>query len=177
MRVPEAPMGDDRWAGWTAGPPGAPPAPAAPGAVPGWGAPSRSGEPFVPPAAFASGTLPSAEGGAEAGGEGATETGSSSGETGTTASVDFLVGFKDTSEYTLLIAKRDPGQGVIWLAFGLLIAGLAITFYFPRRRVWARLSPAGELAIVARADRYVDVEREFGRLLDDLVAVRRPDTP
>jgi hypothetical protein len=40
--------------------------------------------------------------------------------------------------------------------------------------VWARVSQAGELAIVARSDRYVDVEREFGRLLDDLVAARRP---
>jgi hypothetical protein len=29
---------------------------------------------------------------------------------------------------------------------------------------------------VFRADRYVDVEREFGGLLDDLVAVRQPAT-
>jgi hypothetical protein len=27
---------------------------------------------------------------------------------------------------------------------------------------------------VARSDRYVDLEREFGRLLDDLVARREP---
>lgn len=79
----------------------------------------------------------------------------------------------DFGEYTLLIAKADPGQGLVWLAFGLLIAGLAITFYLPRRRVWARRSPDGRLGLVWRSDRYVDVEREFGRLLDDLVAVRR----
>ena len=54
-----------------------------------------------------------------------------------------------------------------------LIAGLVITFYLPRRRIWARLRPDGSLALVARADRYVDLEREFGELLDDLVAVRR----
>ena len=54
-----------------------------------------------------------------------------------------------------------------------LIAGIAITFYLPRRRVWARLDADGGSAIVCRSDRYVDVEREFGRLLDDLVAVRR----
>src|SRR4029079_363952 len=52
------------------------------------------------------------------------------------------------------------------------IAGIAITFYLPRRRIWARLAPDGALAIVARSDRYVDVEREFGRLLDDLVRRR-----
>ena len=55
----------------------------------------------------------------------------------------------------------------------LLIAGITITFYRPRRRVWTRLAPDGRLGIVWRSDRYVDVEREFGRLLDQLVAARR----
>jgi cytochrome c biogenesis protein len=77
-------------------------------------------------------------------------------------------------EYTLLIAKRDPGQGIVWAAFACLIAGITISFYRPRRRIWARLAPDGRLGLVFRADRYVDVEREFGALLDDLVAVRRP---
>jgi cytochrome c biogenesis protein ResB len=84
------------------------------------------------------------------------------------------VGLRGFSEYTLLIAKKDPGQGIVWSAFGFLITGIAITFYLPRRRIWTRLTPAGELSLVARFDRYVDVEREFGRLLDDLVAARRP---
>jgi cytochrome c biogenesis protein len=82
-----------------------------------------------------------------------------------------LAGF---GEYTLLIAKNDPGQGLVWLAFGLLIAGITITFYLPRRRVWTRLTHDGRLGIVWRSDRYIDVEREFGRLLDQLVAARRP---
>ena len=77
------------------------------------------------------------------------------------------------SQYTLLIAKKDPGQGLVWIAFGLLITGLLITFWMPRRRVWGRLDGGGRLALVVRADRYVDVGREFGRVLDDLVAVRR----
>ena len=80
----------------------------------------------------------------------------------------------DFGEYTLLIAKRDPGQGIVWAAFLCLIAGITITFYRPRRRIWARLAPDGRLGLVFRADRYVDVEREFGALLDDLVAVRQP---
>ncbi len=87
---------------------------------------------------------------------------------------DVVVGVRGFSEYTLLIAKKDPGAILVWTAFALLIVGLAITFYLPRRRIWARLSGSGELAVVARSDRYVDVEREFGRLLDDLVAARRP---
>lgn len=95
---------------------------------------------------------------------------------GSTASFDalnFSVTLNGISDYTLLIAKRDPGQGVIWTAFGCLIAGLAITFYLPRRRVWARLDPDGSLAMVGRSDRYVDFDREFGRLVDDLVIARQ----
>ncbi len=88
--------------------------------------------------------------------------------------LDLSIGLADFGEFTLLIAKRDPGQGIIWVAFGLLIAGITISFYRPRRRVWSRLAPDGRLGIVWRSDRYVDVEREFGRLLDQLVAARRP---
>jgi cytochrome c biogenesis protein len=94
------------------------------------------------------------------------------GEAAVPAGVDFSVGVRRFSDYTLIIAKKDPGQGIVWAAFGSLIVGLAITFYLPRRRIWAKLTPAGELALVARSDRYVDLEREFGRLLDDLVARR-----
>ena len=84
--------------------------------------------------------------------------------------LDLSIGLQDFGEFTLLIAKRDPGQGLVWVAFGLLIAGITISFYRPRRRVWTRLEPDGRLGIVWRSDRYVDVEREFGRLLDQLVA-------
>ncbi len=83
------------------------------------------------------------------------------------------IALTDVGQYTLLIAKSDPGQGLVWLAFLSLIAGITITFYLPRRRIWARRAPDGRLGLVWRSDRYVDVEREFGRLLDDLVAVRR----
>jgi cytochrome c biogenesis protein len=95
------------------------------------------------------------------------------GERHTLANIDFTVELRRFSDFTLLIAKHDPGQGLVWVAFGSLITGLAISFYLPRRRVWARLKPDGELSIVGRSDRYVDFDREFGRLLDSLVAARR----
>ena len=94
------------------------------------------------------------------------------GEDGTVQGIDFRVGLRDFSEYTLLIAKNDPGVGLVWIAFGALIAGLLITFHLPRRRVWARVDAAGEARLAGRSDRYVDFEREFGRLLEDLVAAR-----
>jgi cytochrome c biogenesis protein len=86
---------------------------------------------------------------------------------------DFSVELRGFQDYTLLIAKRDPGQGLVWIAAACLLIGLLITFWMPRRRVWARLGADGRLALVVRADRYVDVGREFGGVLDDLIAARR----
>jgi cytochrome c biogenesis protein len=76
------------------------------------------------------------------------------------------------SDYTLLIAKRDPGALIIWSAFVALLVGLAITFYMPRRRVWIRLGRDGQVDVVGRSDRQVDFDREFGGLIDALVRAR-----
>jgi cytochrome c biogenesis protein len=86
--------------------------------------------------------------------------------------LDLSLSLRGFSQYTLLIAKRDPGQPIVWAAFASLIIGLAITFYLPRRRVWARLRSDGRLDLVGRSDRHVDFDREFGRLIDALVAAR-----
>ena len=94
------------------------------------------------------------------------------GETVTMEGLDLTFALRGFSEYTLLIAKRDPGQAIIWAAFLALIIGLAITFYLPRRRVWARLRRDGRLDLVGRSDRQVDFDREFGGLVDDLVVAR-----
>ena len=79
------------------------------------------------------------------------------GESATSEGTDFSVELRSFGEFTLLIAKRDPGQGIVWAAFGFLIAGILITFWMPRRRVWAKLDADGRLSLVVRADRYVDV--------------------
>ena len=41
--------------------------------------------------------------------------------------LDLSIGLTDFSDFTLLIAKRDPGQGLVWVAFACLIAGITIT--------------------------------------------------
>ena len=68
------------------------------------------------------------------------------------------------------MVKKDPGAPFIWIAYGSLILGLVLTFYFPRR-VWGRLAD-GRLELAMLADRYVDAEREFGGLLTS----SRPDS-
>ena len=86
--------------------------------------------------------------------------------------LDLSLSLRGFSQYTLLIAKRDPGQGIVWAAFVSLIVGLAITFYLPRRRVWTRLRQDGGLDVVGRSDRHVDFDCEFGALINDLVVAR-----
>jgi cytochrome c biogenesis protein len=79
--------------------------------------------------------------------------------------------------YTGIVARRDPGLGLVWLAFGLLIVGLVVTFFFSRRRVWVRIDAAGDLRLAWSSDRYVPVRRELGGLLTDLVRARTPRGP
>jgi cytochrome c biogenesis protein len=70
--------------------------------------------------------------------------------------------------FTGMVVKRDPGAPLIWAAGTLLILGLAVTFYLPRRRVWARYAADGELRLAFLGDRNVDVDREFRSLLEEL---------
>ena len=92
---------------------------------------------------------------------------------GTTAG--YTVTWKSAGAYTGMVIKRDPGQGLIWVAYLSLISGLVLTFYFPRRRVWARLH-GDQLDLAFVGDRYVNSEREFGQLLDEL-SVRLRNRP
>jgi cytochrome c biogenesis protein len=89
------------------------------------------------------------------------------GSTDPSATAGYTITWEGTSAFSGMVVKRDPGVGIIWAAFILLIAGLILTFYFPRRRVWARFD-RGHLQLAMLADRYVDADREFGQLLDDL---------
>ena len=95
------------------------------------------------------------------------------GETGRSPGLDFTVTLTSVGAYTLLIAKQDPGQGIVWLAFAALITGTPHhVLPAAAARLGAGRRRTASCAIVGRSDRYVDFEREFGRLLDDLVARR-----
>jgi cytochrome c biogenesis protein len=98
--------------------------------------------------------------------------GASPGRTYVVETSDLRITFEALSAFSGVIVRQDPGAAIVWLSFALLVTGLSLTFYFPRRRIWARLSPSGELHLVPLVDRYVDLRREFGRLLEDLVARR-----
>lgn len=84
------------------------------------------------------------------------------------ATAGHSISWAGVGAWTGMVIKNDPGQPIIWLAFGSLIAGLVLTFYFPRRRAWARID--GErIGLAFLADRYVDRDGEFERLREAVV--------
>jgi cytochrome c biogenesis protein len=53
------------------------------------------------------------------------------------ADADFMVELKDVQapQYSVLEAARDPGAGVVWAGCFLVMAGLALAFYWPTREI------------------------------------------
>jgi cytochrome c biogenesis protein len=88
----------------------------------------------------------------------------------------YSIGWTHAGAWTGMVIKNDPGQGLIWIAFLCLISGLLLTFYFPRRRVWARFGE-GRVQLAMLAERYVDAPREFNNLLEDLSSPGRASGP
>ncbi|MGH2587972.1 MAG: cytochrome c biogenesis protein ResB, partial [Dehalococcoidia bacterium] len=82
---------------------------------------------------------------------------------------DYEYTFTGRRAFTGLVARRDPGTGLIWVGVTLFIAAVCVTFYFPRRRAWFTVRRDGTLAagVADRGSRYGE---ELQRLLDDLPA-------
>ncbi len=83
------------------------------------------------------------------------------------ATSGYTITWHSAGAYTGMVIKRDPGQGLVWIAYLSLITGLVLSFYFPRRRFWARYEN-GKLQLAMLADRYVDAEREFEHLVETI---------
>jgi cytochrome c biogenesis protein len=81
----------------------------------------------------------------------------------------YSISWTQTGAWTGMVIRNDPGEDFIWLAFLSLLSGLLLTFYFPRRRVWARIEE-GRVQLAMLAERYVDAPREFNSLVEDLSA-------
>jgi len=57
---------------------------------------------------------------------------------------DLDVTFARERQFTGLIVARDPGVPLVWGGALLLVAGLFLVFFFPNRRIWARLRRTAE---------------------------------
>jgi cytochrome c biogenesis protein len=83
------------------------------------------------------------------------------------------VEFLREKRFTLLQVASNPGMPIFWAASFLLVGGLAITFYFPHRRIRGMLSPTPDgtgsqvaLAPLARWD--WSGQRDFRRIIEQV---------
>jgi hypothetical protein len=67
--------------------------------------------------------------------------------------------FLGRREFSGITVRRDPGSTIIWLATGVFLLGLALTFYTPRRRLWGKIT-SGEAAFRGLGGRAKAIEGE-----------------
>ena len=75
--------------------------------------------------------------------------------------------FEGRREFSGIRVRKDPGANFIWVAAGLLIAGLLMTFYVPRLRLWARVRGDGAV-LAAQAERSGVFQAEAKRIRRDI---------
>jgi cytochrome c biogenesis protein ResB len=79
----------------------------------------------------------------------------------------YVYTFEGSREFSGISVKRDSGAWFIWVATGMLVVGLGITFYVPRRRLWIRLT--GERTqIAALAEKSGGFEKDMRTLANRL---------
>jgi cytochrome c biogenesis protein len=84
---------------------------------------------------------------------------------------DHTFTFVRERQYTGLIVARDPGVLFVWAGALLLVLGVGLVFFFPHRRIWARIRPTAEGARIeagAVTRHEVMFESAFGRLIDEV---------
>ncbi|MGI9095813.1 MAG: cytochrome c biogenesis protein ResB [Candidatus Limnocylindrus sp.] len=79
------------------------------------------------------------------------------GESASAPGAGFSVRLESIGSYTGIIARRDPGAPIIWLAAALIVGGLAFTLRRPRTRLWLRVTPGSrEVDAALLVDRGAD---------------------
>ncbi|HYM16288.1 MAG TPA: cytochrome c biogenesis protein ResB [Dehalococcoidia bacterium] len=73
-----------------------------------------------------------------------------------------------------IAVKKDDGAWFIWAATAMLLLGLAITFYVPRRRLWIRLSDSNT-HVAALAEKSGGFEKDMRTLARRLGVAAPPE--
>ncbi len=71
--------------------------------------------------------------------------------------------FNGQKEFAGIEARRDRSDLLVWIGAAAIVLGLAITFWVPRRRLWAKISPA-RTAIAGQAPSHANFSRELRSL-------------
>lgn len=82
-------------------------------------------------------------------------------EAGEAVTIDGLeYTFLGQREFSGLNVRRDRSDYLIWVGAALTVAGLMITFWVPRRRIWARITKEGT-HLAGQAPRHANFVREL----------------
>ena len=79
--------------------------------------------------------------------------------------------FLREQQFTGLIVAKDPAQILVWLGAVLLVGGMFLVFFFPNRRVWARIHLNGaetEVQVGATTGHDASFTADFQRIVDDI---------
>jgi hypothetical protein len=73
---------------------------------------------------------------------------------------DYEYEFGGQRAFSGITVRRDRGAMFIWVATGVFLLGLALTFFTPRRRLWGKIA-AGEAAFRGLGGRALAIEKEI----------------
>src|SRR5437667_12057935 len=76
---------------------------------------------------------------------------------------DYQYSFLGQREFAGITVKRDRSDYLIWAGAALIVAGLAATFWVPRRRFWAKITATRTL-MAGQAPAHARYARELRRL-------------
>ena len=83
---------------------------------------------------------------------------------GDSATIDGLeYTFEGQREFAGIDVRRDRSDMLVWLGAGATVIGLMITFWVPRRRLWAKIT-ATRLSLAGQAPSHADYTRELADL-------------
>jgi hypothetical protein len=71
--------------------------------------------------------------------------------------------FLGQREFAGIQVKRDRSDTLVWAGAGLIFLGLSMTFWVPRRRLWAKIA-LGRTQLAGQATSHADYTRELRRL-------------
>ena len=82
------------------------------------------------------------------------------GQSGQSFDKQMSIRLNSASEATVLLVTKDAGSMLVWPTAVLLILSLCITFYFPQKRLWIRVS-GQRVQLAALREHFTNIRREM----------------
>ncbi|HEX5939699.1 MAG TPA: cytochrome c biogenesis protein ResB [Dehalococcoidia bacterium] len=75
----------------------------------------------------------------------------------------FEYGFEGVRDFSGITVRKDPGVTFLWVGVAMLLGGLLVTFYTPRRRLWVKLGDE-RTYLAGQAAHLVNLEKEMRQI-------------